>query len=114
MKTNFEFYQAAQDNITHAEKEIVSEIINGKTDFNASDSVGTVLAFSEIRANIVKWYPFERNASVLEIGANFGEITGFLCETCNRVVALETSPQKALAIAKRHENKENLEIIAGT
>lgn len=34
--------------------------------------------FSPIRQNIVEWYPFKKDASVLEIGAGCGAITGGL------------------------------------
>lgn len=70
-----------------------------------------ILALSSIRKNIISWYPFEKESSVLEIGANFGEITGALCEKVERVVALEWEEQKREAIRKRHSQKENLEVI---
>lgn len=31
--------------------------------------------FSEMAANIIKWYPFEEKTELLEIGANYGEVT---------------------------------------
>ena len=35
--------------------------------------------FSPVRQNILGWYPFKKDASVLEIGAGCGAISGVLC-----------------------------------
>ena len=35
--------------------------------------------FSDIRTNILCWYPIKKTDSVLEIGAGCGAITGMLC-----------------------------------
>lgn len=70
-----------------------------------------ILALSQIRKNIVSWYPFEDECSILEIGANFGEITGLLCQHAKRVISLEKNIEKQKAIAKRNEKFSNLEII---
>lgn len=70
-----------------------------------------ILALSQIRKNIVNWYPFEDECSILEIGANFGEITGSLCQHAKRVISLEKNIEKQKAIAKRNEKFSNLEII---
>lgn len=75
------------------------------------NTIETILALSNIRENIVKWYSFKENSSVLEIGANFGEITSILCEKVSKVVALETSKEKRDAILERNKEKTNLNVI---
>lgn len=75
------------------------------------NDVETVLALSEIRENIVKWYPFKQNSSVLEIGANFGEITQMLCKKLSKVVALESLQEKRNAIIDRNKQENNLSVI---
>ena len=66
-----------------------------------------------IRQNILNWYPFKKDASVLEIGGGMGAITGVLCDKVGKVVSVELSKQRASAIAKRHKNRDNLEVIVG-
>ena len=66
---------------------------------------------SKKRENIINWYRFKENASILEIGARVGEITGKICENAKRVVAVEFTKQKGEAIGVRHNDKDNLEII---
>lgn len=73
--------------------------------------VGIFTNLSNIRQNIINWYDFKNNANVLEIGADYGAITGILCEKFKRVVSIESQKIKALAVAKRYEKKDNLEII---
>lgn len=77
-----------------------------------NNKIETILALSDIRENIIKWYPFKENSSILEIGANFGEITQVLCEKLSKVVTLETSKEKRDAILNRNKTKTNLKIIS--
>lgn len=68
---------------------------------------------SDIRKNILNWYPFRKEASVLEIGCGCGAITGLLCDRCRQVTAVEVSKQRALATQLRCREKKNLEVIVG-
>lgn len=43
-------------------------------------SFPVIYHFSDLRANILNWYPIKKSDSVLEIGAGCGAITGTLCE----------------------------------
>ena len=52
----------------------------------AEDDRGPVLYhFSPVRQNILEWYPFKKDASVLEIGAGCGAISGVLCRNAKHV-----------------------------
>lgn len=66
-----------------------------------------------IRQNILNWYPFEKDAEVLEIGCGMGAITETLCDSCAGVTAVELSKRRATAALLRCRDKENLEIIVG-
>lgn len=83
-----------------------------ETIIKEDNKIETILALSDIRKNIIKWYPFKENSSVLEIGANFGEITQVLCEKISKVVTIETSKEKRDAILNRNKTKTNLKIIS--
>lgn len=69
---------------------------------------------SSMRKGILNWYPFEKNSSLLEIGGEYGALTGLFCERCSRVVVMEGSRHKAECLAKRFADKDNLEIYEGT
>ncbi len=118
MKINLDFYKEKQEELEPIDEQIVKIIKENKqeeyeTIMKQNNEIEIIMALSEIRKNILNWYPFEKNANILEIEPNFGEITGMLCEKASRVVAIESSLEKAKAIEKRHLNKENLEIIVG-
>lgn len=67
--------------------------------------------FSEVRENILNWYPFEGKESFLEIGAECGALTGMLCEKVAHVVALETDALMNEVNQKRNSQSSNLEIV---
>lgn len=68
---------------------------------------------SDIRANILNWYPFAEGSSALEIGAGCGAITGVLCDKLDYVASVELSKKRATINYTRHKNADNLEIYVG-
>lgn len=68
------------------------------------------MVFSEMRANIIKWYPFDNGKKALEIGANYGEITKELVNKLNKVTVIEFDDEKIDCIRKRLLNNHNYEI----
>lgn len=73
----------------------------------------TYYHLTHVRKNILNWYPFEKTASVLEIGCGLGAITNMLCENCGDVTAVELSQKRATAALLRCREQDNLEIIVG-
>ncbi|MCR5765898.1 MAG: class I SAM-dependent methyltransferase [Treponema sp.] len=69
--------------------------------------------FSDFRQSILRWYPFKKDSSVLEIGAEYGAITGALCDSCAEVFAQEDSAYKARCICDRYSSRQNLTVYAG-
>ena len=67
--------------------------------------------FTKSRENLFNWYPFKKDACLLEIGAGMGALTGLFCEKCDHVVAIEPAPQRAEIIRKRYSEKKNLDIV---
>jgi len=65
------------------------------------------------RRNLLEWYPFRRDAALLEIGAGCGALTGLFCEKIARVTAVELSEKRSRIIERRYVNRPNLEIMAG-
>lgn len=68
--------------------------------------------FSDCRSSILRWYPFENDCSVLEIGAENGALTGALCDNCGNVVAVEKSLFCAKNIVERYSKRDNLVVYA--
>lgn len=73
----------------------------------------TYYHLTHLRKNILNWYPFEKESTILEIGCGMGAITNMLCEKCHDVTAVELSKKRAIATLLRCRKKENLEIIVG-
>lgn len=68
---------------------------------------------SEVRKNLLSWYPFRRGSNVLEVGAGCGALTGLLCDRAESVTAVELTKMRAEILHARHESRSNLEIYAG-
>ena len=60
------------------------------------------------------WYPFKKGCKVLQINADFGNITDLLCRKCGEVVAVEQDEYKACCLEKRCAKHGNLEVVNGT
>lgn len=68
---------------------------------------------SDLRIGLFAWYDFNPEASLLEIGAGFGALTGGFCRQCAHVTAVESSKFRAESLCQRHAWAENLTVCAG-
>lgn len=68
---------------------------------------------SVMRQGLFAWYPFKKEAELLEIDAEYGALTGLFCDKCKKVAVTETCYERAKAIAKRYNDRENLTVYAG-
>lgn len=66
---------------------------------------------SDIRKNILEWYDFNPEGTLLEIGAGCGAVTGLFCNKCKRVVANDLSKRRSTINAYRNKKYDNLEIM---
>lgn len=69
--------------------------------------------FSDIRKNVLSWYGFDKSASILEIGAGCGAITGLFCQRCQKVTAIDLSKRRSTINAHRNKAYDNLTIKVG-
>lgn len=111
-KINYDFYNNRD---IYSDGDIENELLNfykngGEIDTNRDD---IFYLTTEIRENIISWYPFKIGANVLEIGAGLGTITGVLCKNAKNVTAVEASKRRAEVLYERHKSNDNLEIIVG-
>lgn len=117
MKVNYDFYSGKDE---YSDGDIENEIIDYEEKYKNAEEVfkkdirwPVFYHLTPIRENILNWYPFDKESSVLEIGAGMGALTGLLCEKCKNVVSVELSKNRAKSIENRNKDKENLEIIVG-
>ncbi len=65
---------------------------------------------STIRHNVLEWFVFDKDKTVLEIGSGCGAITGCLSEKCAQVTCVELSKRRSLINAYRNQKRDNIEI----
>ena len=63
--------------------------------------------------NLLSWYEFAPEASVLEVGTGFGAVTGVLCEKCRSVTVAEPSRERAEYLCALYKERNHLDIFAG-
>ena len=118
MNLNLEYYISKDTTMPEAEYKVIKNFVNKYEESEYEDKIvefdsQKLQYFSTMGSNILNWYSFEKDATILEIGGNLGEITGVLCKTASKVISVEEDLKKAEIISMRHKNKENLEIIVG-
>lgn len=92
--------------------EIVKE--NREEEVLLSDNRWPILYyFSKIRQNILSWYGFKENASVLEVGTGCGAITGLFCDRNLKVTGVESSKRRATITAYRNKEYDKLQLHVG-
>lgn len=79
----------------------------------AAEHFAFIYHLSEVRENILNWYPFKRDCRILEVGSGCGAITGLLCQKAGYVTSVELSKDRAAINYERHKDLENLEIVVG-
>lgn len=68
---------------------------------------------SDIRENVIEWYPIKKNDDILEIGSGCGAITGILSQKSKSVTCVELSEKRSMINAERNKDKKNIRIILG-
>lgn len=76
---------------------------------DARYSVNSV--FSPVRRNLLEWYPFRNDCTVLEINPGKGALTGVLCDHAKHVTVLEPSESNCDFIKCRYRDRENLTVL---
>lgn len=114
---NFKFYNG-EDSYSDGsiENDILEIVKKGEIDQDKiieSNCYPIIYHLSYLRENILNWYPFSPNCSVLEIGAGCGAITGLLCNRLKNVISVELTKRRATINFERNKDKDNLEIFVG-
>lgn len=116
-KLNLTFYKGED---TYSDGPVEDELLEAVQDMSKVPEIlmnGNSWPFlyhlSPIRENLLEWYDFNPQGSVLEIGAGCGAITGLFCRRLKRVVAIDLSKKRSTINATRNKEYSNLEIIVG-
>ena len=118
MKVNLDFYKGKDEYSDGDIEQTIIDYIKKHPDdyedaFELDDSWPVFYHLSEARRNVISWYPFKKNETILEIGAGMGAITGELCDKLKKVTSVELSKRRTSAIIERNKDRNNLEIIIG-
>ncbi|MDX9856090.1 MAG: methyltransferase domain-containing protein [Candidatus Moranbacteria bacterium] len=68
---------------------------------------------SPVRKNLLDWYDFSKEATLLEVGVGCGAVTEVFTQKLSKVVGVELSKKRAEITAERHKYRDNLTIYAG-
>ena len=68
---------------------------------------------SHLRANLTSWLPIQGEETVLEFGADSGQLTAGFLQKAKKVVCIEKSVSRSRILAKRYSAADNLEVYAG-
>ena len=95
----------------------ILEIVKNNTDFTDvlhNDNRWAVMYhLTPIRRNLLEWYDFDKNGSLLEIGGGCGAFSGMFADKVKYVKVVELSKRRAEIIYNRHKDHGNLEVIVG-
>lgn len=70
-------------------------------------------ALSDIRENLLEWYPFRKEGSILQIGSDYGAMTGLYGRRVKEVVVLDPSADNLRVNAMRHQGAGNITYTEG-
>ncbi len=116
-KLNLNFY-SGEDYYSDGDIEnTILDIVKNNTDFTDilydTDDWAVLYHLTPVRKNLLEWYGFDKNTTLLEIGGGCGAFSGMFAEKLDKVTVVELSKRRAEIIYNRHKNYDNLEIIAG-
>ena len=116
---NYDFYQGEDSYSDGDIEEKLLEIArsNSGTELEKriaeEDDWAVLYHFSDIRRNILEWYDMKEGASVLEIGAGCGAVTGVLADKAASVTCIDLSKRRSMINAERNRDKDNITIYVG-
>jgi 2-polyprenyl-3-methyl-5-hydroxy-6-metoxy-1,4-benzoquinol methylase len=113
---DYTFYKGADSDNDKASEEELLSICRGKKIEEAlaeNTKWQVIYNLSPIRENILEWYPFESDASLLEIGSGCGALTGLFGRRLKSVTCVEPSGRKSMINAYKNGEKSQAEIYVG-
>ncbi|WP_367566833.1 class I SAM-dependent methyltransferase [Lacrimispora sp.] len=84
-----------------------------KTLLQENPNVDYLYALSDIRENLLEWYEFDQNASLLQIGSDYGALTGLYSRRVKEVTVLDPNDNDLSFNRLRNQKQENIRYVAG-
>lgn len=110
-------YEEAEEKVQTARPEdgVVRELVESGYECrkHAVNSWPGLYHLSHLRANLTEWLPVKADETVLEFGADSGQLTGGFLKKAAQVICLEESISRCRILAKRYEDAENLAVYGG-
>ncbi|MCK9224204.1 MAG: class I SAM-dependent methyltransferase [Candidatus Muirbacterium halophilum] len=117
MKLNLNYYSGKDQYSDGLIENDLLKIVKNETDFDkvlSQDNRWPILYhLSSIRNNIINWYPFSKNETLLEIGGGCGALTGLFCQKLQSVKVIELSKLRSQINLERNRQYQNFEILVG-
>lgn len=70
-------------------------------------------ALSDLRENLLEWFEFDREASLLQVGSDYGALTGLLKSRVKRVTVLDDRDENLAVNKARHGQDGCVEYVKG-
>jgi SAM-dependent methyltransferase len=116
-KFNLNYYKGSDLYSDGDIEDTILDIVKNNTDFtdilHNIDNWAIFYHLTPVRKNLLDWYDFDKNETLLEIGGGCGAFSGMFAQKLKKATVIELSKRRADIIYNRHKNYENLEIIAG-
>lgn len=77
----------------------------------ASKDREVLYALSQGRENLIGWLDFSGHEEVLQLGADYGALTGLLAEACGHVTVADGLDENLAVCRERNRDKENISYI---
>ena len=113
---NTQYYDPKNDSLYtdgDIEREILRRVIQKDSTLENDPNWAIYYHFSPFRHNILNWYSFKKDSTILEIGAGCGALTGLLVNRGKKVKSCELTMTRASIIFQRYATAENLDVYVG-
>lgn len=70
-------------------------------------------ALSDMRESLLEWYPFRSEGNLLQVGADYGALTGLFSVKTAEVTVLDTSREQLEFCEKRYQEAGNIRTVLG-
>lgn len=71
-------------------------------------------ALSDMRESLLEWFPFSSDGCLLQVGSDYGALTGLFARRVSRVVVLDYEDEDFLFSKTRHKESGNIEYVKGS
>lgn len=84
-----------------------------KTLLKENPNLDYMYALSDIRENLLEWFEFDESASLLQIGSDYGALTGLYSHKVKQVTVLDDNHNNLSFNRLRHQKRDNINYVTG-